>query len=226
VQNSPYSVLPQILQPIRITRVTSEAAYNYYGSISSSAFIDEASKTLAANSDADLSEVERLLHDFVRLSRTDYLHTRAANARSEIAAWLAVRITKPTEEYTLTPRWHRDGRMYPADRKDDVNSKYATAILGNPTRMLAESDLVYTVMAKYEHGQQRFRKEMAESLFSEPLLDIRKDQIIRFTWGQVDSPVHSEPDCAGSDRIFVSILFGSETEIRKMCEFRGKKYME
>lgn len=49
-------------------------------------------------------------------------------------------------------------------------------------------------------------------------------QIIRFSWGQPDSPVHSEPDWSSSDRVFVSVLFGSEEELRVMCDFRGDKY--
>lgn len=218
----PWSILPQNLS-IGVTRITCEESYSFYGSIDSVEFIAKASRFLLERSDAESSEVEKTLQEFVKLSRNDYLQTKGPKHPSRIAAWLALRLTHPTDAYTLTPRWHRDGRMYEPDHEGDINSKYAVTFLGNPTRMLAESELVTETMNKYT-PQENFESQIADALFSEPQLEIRRGQIARFSWGEEDSPVHSEPDCLGSDRIFASILFGSAEELRRMCEYRCQKY--
>lgn len=112
--------------------------------------------------------------------------------------------------------------MFQCDVEGDVNSKYATTLLGNPTRVLAESDLVRKVVTG-RHDKKR--EEYSEQLALEPVLDIKKGEIIRFTWGQTDSPVHSEPD-ENCDRVFISIIFGSQREIRDMCNYRGSTYRQ
>lgn len=215
-------ILPQILK-IGVSRVTSEESFNYYGSMDSLTYLATASRFLVDRSDAEFLEVEKTLNDFVELSKKDYLQANGSNPPSQFAAWLSLRLTLPTDEYTLTPRWHRDGNMYKPDHKGDVNFKYAVTLLGNPTRMLSESELVKDTMNKYK-PQGNFRNQIASELASQSQLELRRGQIVRFSWGQNDSPVHSEPDCLGSDRIFVSVLFGSEEEMRRMCEVRGQNY--
>ena len=190
----------------------------------------EASELVSQNSDAAKSAVERTIREFIRLSGEDYIEKKGLSTSASpndpivpAAAWLCIRMTTPTREYTSIPRWHRDGRMFDSDHEGDINWKYATTLLGNPTRLLTESELVKRVMS--ERGHNRRRLEYAKELASEPLLDVRNGQIIRFTWGQGDSPVHSEPDMS-THRVFISILFGSEKEMRNMCEFRKETYRE
>lgn len=113
--------------------------------------------------------------------------------------------------------------MFNCDVEGDINSKYAITLLGNPTRVLAESDLVREVVA--DKGHDKSREEYAKRLALETILDIKKGEVIRFSWGQPDSPGHSEPDI-NSDRVFMSVLYGSEREIRNMCECRHTKYVE
>lgn len=69
------------------------------------------------------------------------------------------------------------------------------------------------------------RAWLAESYTSAPRVPIGEGEIVRFSWGRDDSPVHSEPDLVG-ERVFVSVLYGSEEEIRGMCEWREAKYGE
>ena len=160
----------------------------------------------------------------MRLSGDDYRAEEGASSdpKAPAAAWLCVRMTKPTLEYTTVPRWHRDGVMFYCDQEGDVNWKYAATLLGNPTRLLAENEQVKRVMS--ERGDRR-RVASAEELSLEPLVDVRNEQIIRFTWGQDDSPVHSEPDM-NTDRVFVLVLYGSEREMRGMCRIRKTSYRE
>lgn len=65
---------------------------------------------------------------------------------------------------------------------------------------------------------------LAKKLAEYPEAAVELGQVIRFSWGQRDSPVHSEPDSTGRHRVFISLLFGSEKEIRNMCEMRDEEY--
>jgi hypothetical protein len=160
-------------------------------------------------------------------TKADYLQEKAlkeipGTAPASVSAWLVIRMTIPTLEYTLMPRWHRDGLMYHSDTDGDVNYKYAITLLGNPTKLLAESDLVRGIV----HGSHQMKRaEYTEKLSSEPVIEAASGEIAKFSWGQKDSPVHSEPDM-NSDRVFISILYGSEREIRNMCELREEPYRD
>lgn len=47
-----------------------------------------------------------------------------------------------------------------------------------------------------------------------------------FCRGQADSPIHSAPDMKDTDRVFVSIVFGSVNEMRDMCRKQKLVYRE
>jgi hypothetical protein len=187
--------------------------------------VSEAAHFFVKNSDAKQRDTEKTLADFIQISKADYLEQKSLNeipgtAPASVSAWIVIRMTIPTLEYTLIPRWHRDGLMYHSDTEGDVNYKYAITLLGNPTKLLAESDLVREIV----HGRhQERRAEYAEKLSSEPVIEAVRGEIVKFSWGQKDSPVHSEPDM-NSDRVFLSILYGSEKEMRNMCELREEPY--
>jgi hypothetical protein len=221
---SPLSIFPIRLEDLPITSVTSEAAYSYYGSLTTDRIIEEASHFLASHSEAEVSNSARALANFLRLTIQDYLDEKTLDVskQASLGTWFTIRMTTPNSEYTDLPRWHRDGGMFKCDVKGDVNSKYAVTLLGNPTKVLAESELVRDVVMG-RHVERR--EEYAERLALEPNLNVKRGDIIRFSWGETDSPVHSEPD-ESCDRVFVSVLFGSEREIRDMCEFRGIRYRE
>src|SRR3954469_8756641 len=169
-----FALLP-ILEPIHLTKVIEEKDYNYYGAIASQTFIHEGSKFVANNSDGDPDELRELLTKFVQVSQSDYLLSKGHNIPPTVAAWLAIRMTTPTDEY-VTPRWHRDGRMYDSDRAGEVNSKYAATLLGNVTLVLAESDLVRAIMTS-DQNEDENRKVNAHRLSSEVGLDIKLGQI-------------------------------------------------
>ena len=177
------------------------------------------------NSNASQSEVKATLENFFDICKSNYVLTKGGEAPLEVAAWLTIRMTFPTHDFDM-PRWHRDGRMYEADQVGDINHKYATTLLGNPTRVLEASELVQEVMSmEHDRDYDRQRKTCAEALAREQPLHIQAREIIRFSWGQDDSPVHSEPEMK-SDRVFLSIVFGSENEIRSLCTFRKQIYKE
>ncbi|TAQ87373.1 hypothetical protein B7494_g4301 [Chlorociboria aeruginascens] len=134
-----------MLPPLQITTVVSEKSYNYFGLVNNE-MSSEATSFLSKNSDADLSDVEKVLQEFLSVAQEDCQGIEDCTA----TAWVTVRMTKPTSEYVM-PRWHRDGRMYPSDREGQIHSKYAVTLVGAPTRVLAESAQDrYTTAYPYE----------------------------------------------------------------------------
>jgi hypothetical protein len=93
-------------------------------------------------------------------------------------------------------------------------------------RDLLESSWKEGIQAQIRLSEEKERSFLAEHLRNFDPVPLEPSQIIRFSWGQSDSPLHSEPDFSATDRIFVSILFGSEKEIKEMCRIREKKYSE
>ena len=113
--------------------------------------------------------------------------------------------------------------MFPSEYPEEIHSKYVMVLLGKTTHLLVESRLVSDVVKEGRHSQ--LREEYATKLGGEPLVPIGLGEIFRFTWGQKDSPVHSEPDLKG-DRVFMSVLYGTEGEIKTMCNWRKESYVE
>lgn len=81
--------------------------------------------------------------------------------------------------------------------------------------------VVQIFLKAYDHGLMR--QHYGEQLASEPEIHVGTGQILRFSWGHHDSPVHSEP-VMNTDRVFISISYASEAELRSMCDWRKKKY--
>lgn len=127
-------------------------------------------------------------------------------------------MTKVSERYAI-PRWHRDGSLAECtDATHTLHCRYGTTLTGPQTRVLEETELV-------SQGMQTLsgrRKELADALASEVILDLARGQIIRFSWGRGDSPVHSEPDLS-RERVFISCVYGTLAEIRDVIENRRQR---
>ncbi|KAJ4138489.1 hypothetical protein NW768_002324 [Fusarium equiseti] len=222
-----------------ITSTTETSTFNYFGFVDGSTTI-EASKFLAKYSDGAAKDIESTITAFMRLTQ----HDCVGNTEEKKACWLTIRVTKPNDEFEVT-RWHRDGRMYPYDkgREDVVRSKYAITLLGPSTLMLIPSAHTFATelesyrrfrwrsspgsspppYTNYEEADMAAREWLEKKFEKEPRVEARQDQVIRFSWGRDDSPLHSEPDLV-CDRVFMSVLYGSETEIREMCEWRESQF--
>lgn len=131
--------------------------------------------------------------------------------------------------------------MYTYDNGSEAvaRSKYALTLLGPPTLVLPAEDGVFATMAQGENDILWSRREvvaeiaeeewdkknevlrvwLAERLRDVEPVEVGKGKVVRFTWGREDSPVHSEPRMV-TDRVFMTVIFGSESEIRSMCEIR------
>lgn len=108
-----------------------------------------------------------------------------------------------------------------------VRSKYALTLLGLPTLVLPAEDAVFATMAPGEEERDQvydsLRMWLAERFKDVKRVEVGKGQVVRFSWGREDSPVHSEPRMR-TDRVFMMVLFGSERELRSMCEIRGANF--
>jgi hypothetical protein len=208
---SPLSLITPLLAPTRITKVSREDVYSYYGPMPSGPMIQEASAFVANNSDAIQMHVASVLREFIQLTRED---CKTECKIEPDAGWFTVRMFKPNSQYHI-PRWHRDGRMTDCTSANHLlHCKYATVLLGAPTLVLPETPTVTAI------DNRRIRRtENATLLSSEVPVRLVDGQIIRFSWGRNDSPVHSEPDMT-SDRIFMSVLYGSQSEIRDLVDLR------
>ena len=226
----PFSILGS-RSDLPLFSVKEDKAYDWYGSYKSAEIINEGLAALLGNTDiASPNDLSAVLSNFLTRASEDYLaqkkHERgdAEISLKNTATWFTIRMTKPTSEYTNAPRWHRDGRMYDCDQEGNVNFKYAMTLLGNPTLALHESAVTKEVMQR-EYGEDEEREKLIEALGNEQQINVGRSDIIKFSWGQDDSPIHSEPDMS-TERAFVSMMFGSEGEVRDMCEFREVPFRE
>ncbi|KAF7888296.1 uncharacterized protein EAF02_002837 [Botrytis sinoallii] len=144
------------------------------------------------------------------------------------------------------PRWHQDARMFdytclhshsghedegsssdPNKKEKAIHSKYATTLLGPCTRLLPETYFLRSSMVEVMGLSREEEKiELAKRFENEECVSLVVGDIIRFTWRDEDSPVHSESDISCSDRVFVSLMFGSKEELRQMCKWRHVEFRQ
>ncbi|KAK2931340.1 hypothetical protein FoTM2_008850 [Fusarium oxysporum f. sp. vasinfectum] len=223
---SPCAILPESIDIPRITSTKQESTLNYYGPVDAS-LPTEASKFLARNTDAVEQELEPSIKAFLKTTQNDC----SGLTEEKKACWLTIRITKPCTAFKI-PRWHQDGPMFEYDqgREDVVRSNRMN--MSSPRSMKREAR--YYWWQNKTDGPEPSEDEMyeADDLLRESLGNAFKDtprvqvghgQVVRFSWGRDDSPVHSEPDLV-SDRVFMTVLYGSESELRTMSKWREAAY--
>jgi len=226
-----------------INSVRHEATYDFYGAFSSARLAASATSFVLAHCGiGDAAGVAGALSAFLADAAAHARRPDREGAAAAAAAWLCVRLTTPTDAW-VTPRWHRDGRMFQcACAPVSPHAKYAVALRGPPTRLVWPSEAVDAAVRGVEAcrgdggeeeeeeerevyaREDREREQLAAALEGMPLVEVRPGQVVRFTWGADDAPVHSEPDCSAEDRVFVSVMFGSEEELRDMCRIRDATY--
>ncbi|VUC25898.1 unnamed protein product [Clonostachys rosea] len=220
-----------------ITRVNRNRSNGYYGAFDATILAPKAAELIATNSDAQQQPLVEVLKRLLARAEADCVAEAVAgekNASAQLtqSCWLCIRMTLPTDEWVV-PRWHTDGRMFDCTCPDSTapHSKYAFTILGPPTRVMFTSPDAHKILKSPSPSGRRWNAndpdpELAKALESYPQAAIEPGQMIRFSWAQQDSPIHSEPDSTDMHRVFVSILFGTESELRDMCNFRGETYGE
>jgi hypothetical protein len=234
-----YEVFAENIPIGQITSVKQKSTFNYFGHVNAPIAL-EAARFLATKTDACEEEILVTVQTFVQTTQNDCI----GNAFEKSACWLTIRVTKPADDFLL-PRWHQDGRMFPYDegREEVVRSKYALTLLGPHTLMLPTTlhNVEVLLAGEKKHywwwndpvapiteeerdqAHDMLRQWLADQFREEERVHIDNGQVVRFSWGRNDSAIHSEPDLV-SDRVFMTILYGSEAELHRMCEWRGEEY--
>ncbi len=235
----PLSILTLPLSLPRIISVKQASSLDYYGPVDAS-ISTEASKFLARFTNEGEPEINPTIEEFLRTTHNDC----PGHEEEKRACWLTIRITKRSPAFKV-PRWHQDGNMYPYDlgREGIVRSKYGLTLLGPPTLILPPDERAFTTpregTAQYyfwqgtdaprpseeemDDADAKLREWLANQFKDTPRVPIEPGQVLRFSWGRDDSPIHSEPDLI-SDRVFMTVLYGSQSELRSMCEWRDAEY--
>jgi hypothetical protein len=232
---APFAILPhEPLTPRLVTRVDRDCDGGFYGPFDAQLLASQAAAYIHSSSDANKELLLQVIQKFLSLAQEDCMAEAAATGsprpQATHSCWLCIRLRVPTDEWVV-PRWHTDGRMFDCTCPEPKmpHSKYGFTILGPPTRVMEPNPAVTSIL---ETGSETGRPwdenspdpELAKRLSEYQQATIKPGQVIRFSWGQRDSPVHSEPDSSGLDRVFVTVLFGSEDELRDMCDFRENEY--
>ncbi|QSZ36712.1 hypothetical protein DSL72_006595 [Monilinia vaccinii-corymbosi] len=211
----PFALVEPLLECTKIKRIKQEVEYHFYGVVSPEIIASEAASFASRNSSASKSSLKKTFEKFIAITSNDSRQNCQVNPD---AVWLIVTMTQKSDRYAM-PRWHRDGRMVDCtDASHTLHCRYATALVGPRTRVLQETELVTRSMRAYI-GK---RKETSDALDREVPLKFTPGQIIRFSWGNEDSPVHSEPDLT-EERVFTSAIYGSIDEIRDIVATRRQK---
>ncbi|KIL85462.1 hypothetical protein FAVG1_11420 [Fusarium avenaceum] len=234
-----FAILTPSIDIPHITCTKRESTLNYYGLVDAS-IAAEASNFLARLTDGVEQEMKHTIETFLRITQNDC----TGNADEKRACWLTIRLTKRDTTFEI-PRWHQDGCMFPYDegREEVVRSKYGLTLLGPSTLMLESDESVYTTQREGEAQHYRWRgttahepsedeeydaddklrEWLANKFKHTPRVQVGHGEVVRFSWGRDDSPVHSEPDLI-SDRVFMTVLYGSEMELMRMCGWRDVQY--
>ncbi|KAH7391990.1 hypothetical protein DE146DRAFT_661374 [Phaeosphaeria sp. MPI-PUGE-AT-0046c] len=238
--HSRLTILPISIPLPRITAVKQPDTLNYFGPVESS-IISDAASFIAAHTDASEEPIMQTLRSFVEMSQEDCIGT----AEQKACFWVTIRITQPTD-YFKVPRWHQDGRMFECDTDMEgvPRSKYALTLLGPATLLLHQNQHIFEAV---KYGEEKFfwwrgtgkdvseeqvdeadeglRAWLAEQFEKEEKVKVRNGEVIRFSWGNDESPVHSEPDLdVEGGRVFMTVLFGSEAELKRMSVFREAEW--
>jgi hypothetical protein len=150
---------------------------------------------------ADRALLDDVLADFVRQTHDD---CPVPSPRHKAAALLFLMLYKPAragEPFNDREKWHRDPAPWP-HMDGHVPTRYALTLLGEGTRVLDAAGAP--------------RPELARAMprvFGAAERRVAEGQVVRFTMGRVESPVHSAPEIV-RDRVFVNVVYGSEEEVR------------
>jgi hypothetical protein len=152
-------------------------------------------------SPADRALLDDVLADFVRQTHAD---CPAPSPRHKAAALLFLMLYKPARAgvpFSDREGWHRDPAPWP--RMDGhIPARYALTLLGEGTRVLDPAGAPRPALAR-----------AMPRAFGAAERRVAEGQVVRFTMGRVDSPVHSAPEIV-RDRVFVNVVYGTEEEVR------------
>ena len=162
-------------------------------------------------------------------------------SENKIACWLSIRVSLPNNRFTI-PRWHMDGKFYNVNlrnvQSNDIQLKFITTLKGqgtllaNPTKKIKSKYWTIT-NGNSTDPKTEFKKRMDDRVIIDNLLQkfkiqSKNDEGVIFVCTANDRNnymirgLHSEPDIV-EPRIFISILPGTEREIKELQDGRKKQ---
>ncbi|CAJ2507274.1 Uu.00g084600.m01.CDS01 [Anthostomella pinea] len=196
------------LPPNLIANVKKDHSFHLYGTLDIPQLAKSATDFIGSNAKVNHELLEDVIVRFLHQAQDDCKSNAAPADAATItqSCWLRIRMTLPCDDW-VEPRWHNDGRMF------DCSCSEPRVPHSNPYVRQVRSEKYW-----------RERSEVAARFAGCDEVNVERGQVIRFSWGQDDSPIHSEPDCTSDERVFMSVLFGKKDELRDMCRIREMVY--
>lgn len=171
--------------------------YAFAGNVSTLLSSNEPSTWVSSRTAADPTMLDDIILNFIYLTHQDC----PAQESQKTCALMYIMLYKPNGNPLLGngEGWHRDPPPWPCD--GHVPTRYAITLLGDATKILDP-----------EAGQVPELGRVMPRLFAGER-SAEMGQVIRFTMGRMDSPVHAVPAIT-KDRVFMNVVYGSEAEVR------------
>lgn len=144
------------------------------------------------------------------------------HARVPQHAWVTIRASIPNPLFKI-PRWHSDGTYFSGSAKQ---YKVAISLKGPSTLFCAlppeKKESFYELQNKIENPfDEKMRMEMVSFIADAKIDSVKFGTGSIFAVGRPEGAVHSEPNQSDSSRIFMSVVFANEAQIRELAANRN-----
>ena len=209
----------ECIRKLDIAKSNTFSHFGKIGNINPDIFIKE----LGKNSQATANAFAKLVNKMVDAVCSGY---------DKEHAWIDIRATKPNNIFDI-PRWHMDGSFFvdtPEDRKL-IQSKFVAQFKGAGTLMvnstLHDKEKYIAIGREYgpktqeewmkfvnnDEWQMNVRKKQNAVFAHKKVKQLKNNEGLIFIVGNMEKAlIHSEPPMK-EDRIFISILPGTEQQI-------------
>ena len=193
--------------PIQSVTTPGFRVYAFAGNVSTLLSTNEPSAWVSNRTIADVAMLDDIILNFIYLTHQDC----PAQEFQKTSALMYIMLYKPNGNPLLGngEGWHRDPSPWPCD--GHVPTRYAITLLGDSTKILDPE----------ARGKPELGRVMPRIFAGERSAEL--GQVLRFTMGRVDSPVHAVPAIT-KDRVFMNVVYGSEVEVRS--NRKGIPWME
>lgn len=212
------TLYPDEVQALRTLTIRGHNSFDCFGSVDEIG-VDISSKLykLFDYTDSVLAQVLLVYNVIIRFI------TSVLKGCNKQHAWVSVRTSLPNHDFDI-PRWHVDGRFF--ESSNTFQYKVVTTLLGSGTLVCnddaTERQNMLSILQKgYDYDEERL-------VLSTALQKCQKFQVaplsgLVFRVGsELEAVIHSEPPVT-EPRLFISIVTGTENEIKYIHQKRQRK---
>jgi hypothetical protein len=183
--------------PIQSVATPGFRIYAFAGNVSTLLSSYEPSAWVSDRTISDTALLDDIILNFIYFTHQDC----PAQEFQKTSALMYIMLYKPNGNpfFANGEGWHRDPAPWQCE--GHVPVRYAITLLGDSTRILDP-----------EAGEVPELGMMMPRLFAGER-NVELGQVLRFTMGRVDSPVHAVPVIT-KDRVFMNVVYGTEAEVR------------